>query len=348
MFTPSQFPKIAPSHHCTNNSDGKEPIEEHLSQITKLDREEREESFDEAADNDAIQAASDLRQAQQEVATLRPVLQKLLDSTDQDYAIEVTLASKERGKLQGRIERTTQERDGLVTCGRLQQEHIDSLTNHIVQLRNENQKLKKFYKKDKAELKDATKRLESMQDAVRRFQASFETFAYRQGAERESHDSILLVDLKKAFEALQNRLVHEKNKEDDFQTVSIISEEGTANNQRQLKENGHPKAPIISSNIPNLIGLTIRTSNKKDDKRRRNSSASQQRSFLEEAVRTQRRRRPSSGWANISNPFRFDTTGSDDDKHYQETDLNEQFCDLKLKLALGNPLSFSEYYSHLP
>lgn len=307
-----------------------------------MDEEEREESFGEAADNDAIQAAADLRQAEQEGATLRPALQELRDCTDPDYAIEVTPASKDRDQLQGRIEKITQERDGLVTCGRLQQEHINWLTNQIVEQRDENKKLKKSYKKDKAELKDATKRLEFMQDDLCRFQASFETFLYRQETERGSHDSILLVDLKKAFEALQNGLVHEKNKEDDFQTVSIIYEEGTANNQRQLKENDYPEVPTKSSNIPNIIGLTIRISNKKDEKRRRNSSASQQRSFLEEALKRQRRRRPSSGWASLSNPFRFDTSSSDDDKHYQETDLNEQFCDMKLKLALGNPLSFSE------
>lgn len=135
-----------------------------------------------------------LLRSQQQIAALKTELQELRDTTDEEYAVAVTLAAKERDSLTAQLQKLRFEQIALVSTNKVQQAHIDVLTQELINLKEESSQLRRTRESEPSELQ---KHLKNVQQGFTDFVLSFHAWTDHQ----EIDDGVL--ELKSDLEALQ-------------------------------------------------------------------------------------------------------------------------------------------------
>ena len=143
-----------------------------------------------------------LLQSQRECAALKHQLQELRDETDQDYSLLVTSASKKRDEVLAQITALEQERDSLKTTTTLQQVHIDTLTQELIEYKEESSQQQQNHKTK------TQNHLERIQTAMNEFKGYFRIWTNQRNTQEEQlqheyEESGDVLILETAFETLE-------------------------------------------------------------------------------------------------------------------------------------------------
>jgi chromosome segregation ATPase len=208
---------------------------------------------------DEDDSSSPLSRCQQEVAELRHELQELRESTDDDYAIAVTMAAKERGLLQVAAEKLQQEADELRVCSELQQAHIDSLTNQVIHLEQEKDEQQCELTSQKVQLNKLQTSMESIQTIMKDFQVSWDAY-WSSKEKKDTHDETLQTAFFVLLERTEGR---QEEFDDDHSLVPAEYYDDTSLSEKPEKnhnpipsnrQSSWPEPPIpVTFLFPNIL-----------------------------------------------------------------------------------------------
>jgi hypothetical protein len=109
-------------------------------------------------------------------SSLRRQLRQLRETTDDEYAVAVAMAARDRDQLQRQMDALTKERDDAMSCNKMQQKHADSLTDEVIRLQRETREARDESQRYRRQCDEAQSQMDQLRDGMDNFRKSFEAW----------------------------------------------------------------------------------------------------------------------------------------------------------------------------
>jgi hypothetical protein len=202
-----------------------------------------------------------------EFVALKQELRELRDSTDDEYALAVTLAAAEREQWTRQMAELATERDALLASQVMQQEHIDALTSEMSRqqetIQGKKERYKERYKQNLRDVDSARTTMESVQETMHRFEVCFQEWLLvscsslsssssppPQHHQQQQESTTTSEDLLLAFQALKSGFSFPENSNKNSRRMQpseiypSYSETSTSASTTRRMKQGEPSSPI--------------------------------------------------------------------------------------------------------